>query len=173
MTECKYVFDKNADYLEAYLMARTQFKKIIKNFDRKKFKKNFDDLFNDEDTLQLFMYDDHVLKCGAICLTLEDVAFIDIFFWNQKEFATNKEEVRIFFDELFELATQKGIATLVVPMDTNRQRFQQFSKWVETLFHTNKDFVHTDPFIASQYKNERLLEVDIKKYKKTRNSPKP
>ena len=167
MTECKYVFDKSVSYFEAYIIARMQFKKIMKNFNAKKFKNNFDDLFADKETIKLFMYDNDVLKCGAMCLTLEDVMFVDTFFWNQKEFATNKEEVRIFLDELFELATQQGIITMVVPLDADRKRFNQFNKWVETLFHTSKDFKHKDPLIATQYRNHRLLEVDIKKWKNT------
>ena len=45
MEENKYKFCNNTDEREAYIIAKIQFKKIIKNFQETKFKDNFDELF--------------------------------------------------------------------------------------------------------------------------------
>ena len=50
-----YEFTKDVSYLESYLIAKIQFKKIIKNFNSRKFKKTFDKLFFYEKNYKSFL----------------------------------------------------------------------------------------------------------------------
>ena len=75
-----YEFTKDVSYSESYLIAKIQFKKIIKNFNSRKFKKTFDELFFYEKNYKSFLKKDDKILCGVVGYLLDDCLFTDIFF---------------------------------------------------------------------------------------------
>ncbi len=157
-------FKQDVDYLQSYLTARLQFKKIIKNFDAKEFKLNFDQLFFDKKNFKLFLQRGDTIVCGGLGYIYGERVFIDIFFWNQDLFEYDMHIVRIFFEKFFLKTKDMGITEAILPLDKNRKRFPSFKKHNQIFFRSREEVEISDPYTAKEYLNHHLLKVNIKKY---------
>lgn len=157
-------FTQDSDYFESYLLARKQFKKIINNFDPAEFKSNFDQLFFDNKNFKLFLRNKDGIVCGALGYVYMGKVFIDIFFWNYDSCEYNMHTVRKFFEEFFLKTQEIGIKKAVLPLDTNRKKFESFKKHNEIFFKSSKQFDLKDEYIKSLYTHHYLLEINYESY---------
>lgn len=159
-----YEFTKDVSYSESYLIAKIQFKKIIKNFNSRKFKKTFDELFFYEKNYKSFLKKDDKILCGVVGYLLDDCLFTDIFFWNILYQKTNSLEYRYFCDSNFIALSKMGINNVITPLDKSRYRHESFKKYLQKLFFTKKEHKLLDKKLISLYKNYYLLEMNIEEY---------
>jgi len=157
-------FSEEADYREAYLIAKIQFKKIIKNFNEAQFKLLFDQLFHDKKNYKLFLKKDNTLLCGALGYIHQDRIFIDIFFWNRLMEEYSMNTVRYFFEKFFNKTSKMGIKSAILPLDLNRKKFKSFKKHNEIFFRSEKMFDLKDEYIKTIYTHHHLLEINYKYY---------
>ena len=165
MDENKYEFSHEANSAEVYKIARTQFKKIIKNFNQYDFKDNFEELFHGGDSYyKLFLKKNDIILCGNLSYIFEDCILTDIYFWNDVSFPRNNEEVRFFHEKFFKETSLLGINNTIMPLDTSRFRHESFKKYCKKLFFTTHEYKTNDQLINEAYKNHYLLKVNHKNY---------
>ena len=157
-------FTHSASYLESYLTARKQFKKIINNFDPKEFKSNFDELFFDEKNFKLFLKNEDGFICGALGYVYNQRVFMDIFFWNYDLCEYDMNTVRMFFEKFFLETKKLGITEAILPLDKNRKKFLSFKKHNQIFFRSTDELKINDPLINKLYDHQYLLKIDYKKY---------
>ena len=165
MEENKYKFCNNTDEREAYIIAKIQFKKIIKNFQETKFKDNFDELFkSDENHYKLFLKERDNLICGTLSYLYKNNALVDIFFWNEIFLHTNSKIFRFFCERFFEETQKIGIENMIVPMEKSRIKHESFKKYCQKLYFTKEEYNISDTELKNEYKNHYLLRVNYKNY---------
>ena len=157
-------FTESSRYLEPYLLARKQFKKIINNFDPKQFKLNFDQIFFNKENLNLFLKNENGIVCGALGYMYKKRVFMDIFFWNYDLGEYNMHTVRVFFEKFFLKSEKKGATEAILPLDENRKKFLSFKKHNQIFFRSTEELKTNDPFIKDQYKHQYLLKVNYEDY---------
>ncbi len=160
----KQEFTQEANYLQSYLLARRQFKKIINNFDSKKFKENFDELFFDDSNFKLFLKDRNDIICGALGYVYEKRVFMDIFFWNYDLNDYNMHTVRVFFEKFFSKTRDMGLMEAILPLDENREKFASFKKHNQIFFRSTEEFKTDDRLINKLYDHQYLLKVNYEHY---------
>jgi hypothetical protein len=160
----KHEFAQESNYLQSYLLARKQFKKIINNFNSEEFKSNFDELFYDDKNFKLFLKNQNDIVCGALGYIHEKRVFMDIFFWNYDLGDYNMHTVRIFFEKFFLKTKEMGLIEAILPLDENRKKFPSFKKHNQIFFRSTEEFKTNDPFIKDQYSHQYLLKVNYEHY---------
>lgn len=165
MDESKYKFSKETNSTEVYKIAKSQFKKIIKNFNQNAFKDNFEELFYGGDSYyKLFLKKNDVILCGTLAFLFKGCAFCDIFFWNELYQKTNTIEFRYFCERFFRNTNKIGIKNMIVPMDKSRLKHESFKKYCQKLYFTKDEYKINDRLIKEAYKNHYLLKVNYKNY---------
>jgi hypothetical protein len=164
MEENKYKFCNDTDEREAYIIAKIQFKKIIKNFQETKFKDNFDELFYDKKNYKLFLKKGDKLLCGALGFVYENKVFMDIFFWNFLFNDYDMNIVRLFFERFFEETTKINVNEAILPLDKHRKKFESFKKHNQTFFRSCEELQSNDYRVNEQYSHHYLLKVNYKNY---------
>ena len=159
-----YEFTKDVSYLESYLIAKIQFKKIIKNFNSHKFKKTFDELFFYEKNYKSFLKKNNKILCGVIGYLLDDCYFTDIFFWNILYQKTNILEYRYFCEGNFRILYKKGIRRIIIPIDKSRFKYEFYKKYCQKALFTKKEHKLLDEKLISLYENYYILEMNIEEY---------
>ena len=97
-----YSFSNSENFSEVYNIARSQFKKIILNFDEDSFFKDFQELFfGGSNYYKLFMRKKNNIICGTLAYIFDANAFCDIFFWNDEIFKKSTEEFRFFCEHQY------------------------------------------------------------------------
>lgn len=157
-------FTQESDYLQAYLLARKQFKKIINNFNSEEFKSNFDELFFDDKNFKLFLKDQNDIVCGALGYVHEKRVFMDIFFWNDDLSDYNMHTVRIFFEKFFLKTKEMGLIEAILPLDKNRKKFLPFKRHNQIFFRSTEEFKTNDPLINKLYDHQYLLKINYGDY---------
>lgn len=160
----KQEFTQESNYLQSYLLARQQFKKIINNFDQKEFKSNFDELFFDDKNFKLFLKNKDDIICGALGYVYEKRVFMDIFFWNYDLGDYNMHTVRTFFEKFFLKTKDIGLIEAILPLDKNRKKFLSFKKHNQKFFRSREEFKIIDPYTVKEYSNHYLLKVNYEDY---------
>lgn len=160
----KQEFTQEANYLQSYLLARRQFKKIINNFDPKEFKTNFDELFFDDTNFKLFLKNKNDIICGALGYVYEKRVFMDIFFWNYDLGDYNMHTVRVFFEKFFLKTRDMGLIEAILPLDENREKFPSFKKHNQIFFRSTEEFKTNDAIINKLYDHQYLLKVNYEHY---------
>ena len=160
----KQEFTEDSNYLQSYLLARRQFKKIINNFDPEEFKSNFDELFFDEKNFKLFLKSKDDVICGALGFVYKKRVFMDIFFWDYDFRAYDMHTVRIFFEKFFLKTKDMGLIEAILPLDENRRKFLSFKKHNQIFFRSTEEFKTNDPLINKLYDHQYLLKVNYEDY---------
>lgn len=165
MDESKYEFSNEANSTEVYKIAKSQFKKIIKNFNQRAFKDNFEELFDGGDSYyKLFLKKNDVILCGMLSFLFKDCAFIDIFFWNQLYQKTNRTEFRYISEKFMIESSKIGINNAILPVDKSRSKYEIYKKYHQRVFFTEDEYKINDQLIKEAYKNYYLLKINYKDY---------
>lgn len=159
-----YEFTEDVSYSESYLIVKIQFKKIMKNFNSREFKKTFDELFFYEKNYKSFLKKNDKILCGVIGYLLDDCLFCDIFFWNILYQKTNILEYRYFCETNFRILYKTGIRRIVIPIDKSRFKYEFYKKFCQKALFTKKEHKLLDEKLISSYKNYHLLEMNIEEY---------
>ena len=160
-----YSFSTSENFSEVYNIARSQFKKIILDFNEDFFFNDFKELFfGDSNYYKLFMRKQNTIICGTLAYIFNASAFCDIFFWNDDAFKKNTQEFRFFCEYFFNKTKSFGIENMVVPMDKSRHRHSSFKKYCEILYFSKEQYIIKDKNLAEEYANHYLLKVNYNNY---------
>ncbi len=160
-----YSFSNSENFSEVYNIARSQFKKIILNFDEDSFFKDFQELFfGGSNYYKLFMRKKNNIICGTLAYIFDANAFCDIFFWNDEIFKKSTEEFRFFCEYFFNKTKSFGINNMIVPMDKSRKKHVLFKRYCEILYFSKEQYIFQDKNLAEEYSNHYLLKVNYENY---------
>lgn len=156
----KYYFVEKVDYKEAYLIAKIQFKKNIINFKQEEFKKNFYRLFYEKNIAKFFLKKENQIICGALAEIYQNKLLIDVFFWNSIFQKWNIKTTKIFFKEFAKIHLSKDIEYLIIPLQKDRKKFNQFKKINQKFFKFIEPLTEEDKNIKKWYPNHFLLKIN-------------
>jgi len=158
----KYHFVEKVDYEEACLIAKIQFKKNIINFKQEEFKKNFYRLFYEKKAAKLFLKKEKKIICGVLAEIYQNKLLIDIFFWNSIFQKHNIKTTKMFFKEFVKMHSSEDIKHLIIPLQKNRKKFNQFKKTNQKFFKFIEPLDEKDKNIKKWYSNHFLLKINCK-----------